>query len=74
MDQRDWELLDQQMRGLSPSRNDGIMGLTIVVVFFAGVFLGGVFFPRESGLMEVAQNNAKVATYLPNGSAPTTSR
>ena len=73
MNQRDWELLDKQMRGFSPPRNDGIMSLMVAVVFLAGLVLGGILFRHESGPMQPAWNNAKVATYLPNGSAPTTS-
>jgi hypothetical protein len=74
MDQRDWELLDQQMREYSPPRHAGITGLTVVVVFLAGVILGGIFFPSENGLMQVARNDAKVATYLHNGSTSSTNR
>ena len=33
MEQRDWELLDKQARGLRPPRNDGVIVLTVVAVF-----------------------------------------
>ena len=33
MEQRDWELLDKQVRGLRPPRNDGVIVLTVVAVF-----------------------------------------
>jgi hypothetical protein len=74
MDQRDWELLDQQMRGFSPPRNDGILGLTVAVVFLTGLTLGSLLFAHQSAPTQLAWNNAKVATYVPNGSAPTSSR
>ena len=55
MEQRDWGLLDKQMRGLSPPRNETIMVLTVVAVFLAGVILGGLLVPQESGLMELTK-------------------
>ncbi len=70
MDQRDWELLDKQIRRSAPPRNDGIVVLTIAAVFFAGLIIGGIFFGQESGSKSVGT----VASYLPIGSAPITSR
>jgi hypothetical protein len=74
MDQRDWELLDQQMRGFRPPRNEGILGLTVAAVFLAGLTLGSVLFTHQSARTQLAWNNAKVATYFPNRSAPTINR
>jgi hypothetical protein len=74
MDQRDWKLLDQQTRGYSRPRNNGVMSLTIAVVFLAGLAFGGILFRHQSGPVQLAWNNAKVAVYYPNGPAPTTSR
>ena len=74
MDQRDWELLDKQMGGSVPPRNDGIVVLTIAAAFVAGLVVGGILFGRESGPERFAANNAKVASYLPNVSAPTIRR
>jgi hypothetical protein len=74
MDQRDWELLDQQMRGFSPPRNEGILGLMVAAVFLAGLTLGSILFNHQSAPTQLAWNNAKVATYVPNGSAPTINR
>ncbi len=48
MDQRDLEFLDKQLRGLSPQRNDGIMVLMVVAMFFAGMALGRILFAHES--------------------------
>jgi RsiW-degrading membrane proteinase PrsW (M82 family) len=84
MEQRDWELLDKQVRGLRPPRNDGVIVLTwnavaepihvVVAVFFAGMILGGLLVPHESELMRIASNDARTAISLPNGAAPTTWR
>ncbi len=70
MDQRDWELLDKQMRQSTPPRNDGIVVLTIAAVFLAGLAIGGILFGQESGSEPVW----KVASYIPIGSAPITSQ
>jgi len=48
MDRRDDELLARQLRGVAPPRNDGLVGLTVVTVFFAGLSLGAyVFAPHQ---------------------------
>jgi hypothetical protein len=66
MDQRDWKLLDQQMRGVSPPRSNGSLSLTVAVVFLAGLIIGGMLFTPESAPVQLAWNNAKVAVYYPN--------
>jgi hypothetical protein len=73
MDQRDWELLDEQMRGFSRPRNNGVMGFTITVVFLAGLAIGGIL-SNQRVPVQFAGNNAKVATYFAHGSAPITAR
>ena len=73
MEQRDWELLDKQVWGLRPPRNDGGM-VTVVAVFFAGMILGGLLVPHESELMRIASNDARTAFSLSNGAPPTTWR
>jgi hypothetical protein len=72
MEQRDWELLDKQVRELRPQRNDGVIVLSVVAVFFAGMILGGLLVPHESELMRIASNDAPAAISLPNGVPPTT--
>ena len=71
MEQRDWELLDKQVRELRPARNDGVTVLTVVAMFFAGMMLGGLLVPHESELTRIASNDARFAISLPNGAAPT---
>jgi hypothetical protein len=61
MEQRDWELLDKQVRELRPPRNGGVIVLSVVDVFFAGMILGGLLVPHESELMRIASNDAPVA-------------
>jgi hypothetical protein len=48
MELRDWELLDKQVWGLRPPRNNRVTVLTVVAVFFAGMTLGGILFAHES--------------------------
>ena len=43
MDQRDQELLDKQMRAISPAlRRDGVIIVTVLMVFLAGMTVGGL--------------------------------
>ena len=74
MEQHDWELLDKQVRGHRPPRNDGLIVLTVVAVFFGGMLLGGLLVPRERELMRIASNDVRTAISLPNGAPPTTWR
>ena len=39
MEQRDWELLDKQVRERRPPRTDGVIVLSVVAVFFAGMMV-----------------------------------
>jgi hypothetical protein len=47
MDRRDQELLDKQMRRLSPPRNDGVIAVMLAAMFLVGVALGGVLSPHD---------------------------
>ena len=68
MDQRDWELLDRQLRGPNPSpRNNGGMFLTVVAIFFAGMTLGGILFAHESKPMRIASNIRRLMMCDDNG-------
>jgi hypothetical protein len=59
MDRRDQELLDKQLHAIYVlPRNDGVLMLAVLAVFFAGIALGGFLFAytSEPGLspMQVA--------------------
>jgi hypothetical protein len=71
MNQHDRELLDKQMRGLSP-RNDGVMILAILTVFFVGITLGGFLSAYKSEPIQIAWNDATPEISIPNGAPPTT--
>jgi hypothetical protein len=71
MEQRDWELLDKQLRGQHPPQNDGLIVLTVAAVFFAGMILGSLLVPHESELMRIALNDARTVISLANGASPT---
>lgn len=74
MDQRDWELLDQQMRVYTTPRSNGVTGLTVALVFLVGLVLGGILFNHKSAPVQLAWNNPKVTTYFPHVSPPITNR
>ena len=58
MDQRDWELLDKQLRGANlPRRNDSLAVLTVIAVFFAGILFGSVAVTHQSTPIRVASND-----------------
>ena len=60
MNQRDWELLDKQMRRLQPApRRDSGMALMFVGVFLAGITSGA--FLAASGNQEAASGDGKTA-------------
>ena len=74
MNRRDQELLDKQLRGLyRPPRNDGVLVLAILAMFFAGMTLGGFLTAYKSEPMQIASNDATPMISLPNG-APLSTR
>lgn len=74
MDQRDQELLDKQLWGVSPSppRNGGIIGLALAVVFLVGIAIGGIVFAHDSNqIMQIASHDTTAAISFPNVVPPT---
>jgi hypothetical protein len=62
MEQRDWELLDKQLRGpISSRRNNGGMLLMVVATFFSGMTLGGMLFAHESKAMRSGPHETTAA-------------
>jgi hypothetical protein len=55
MNQRDQELLDKQMRRLSPPRNEGLIGVMLAVTFLVGMTLGSVMSAHESEPIQPTQ-------------------
>jgi hypothetical protein len=54
MDRRDRELLDKQMRRLTPPRNDGVIAVMVAVMFLVGVALGGALSPHQSEQIQIS--------------------
>ena len=54
MDRRDQELLDTQMRRLSPPRNDGVIFGLLVAMFLVGMTLGGVLSEHKTEPIQIA--------------------
>jgi hypothetical protein len=54
MDQRDQELLDTQMRRLSPPRNDGVIVVFLAAVFLIGMTLGSVLSEPKTETIQIA--------------------
>jgi hypothetical protein len=65
MNQRDQELLDKQLWGVSPGppRNGGI-SVAFVVVFLVGIAIGDILFAHESKPMQTASHDAMAVISL----------
>ena len=49
MNRRDQELLEKQLRWLNPSpRRDGALAFAMLMIFVAGISVGGAFFAHEN--------------------------
>jgi hypothetical protein len=64
MDQRDQELLEKQLRAINPApRQDGVIIVTLLVGFLAGMTLGGFLVGHTSEPMRVASNDVAPTAY-----------
>ena len=54
MDRRGQELLDKQMRRLTPPRNEGAIAVMLATMFLVGMALGGVLSTHESEPIQIA--------------------
>ena len=54
MDRRDQELLDKQMRRLTPPRHEGVIALMLAAMFLVGMTLGGALSPHQSAPTQIA--------------------
>jgi hypothetical protein len=54
MDRRDQELLDKQMRRLTPPRSDGMIAVLLAAVFLVGMTLGSVLSEPKTEPIQIA--------------------
>ena len=54
MDRRDQELLDKQMRRLTPPRNDGVIAVLLAAMFLVGMTLGSVLSEPKTEPIQIA--------------------
>ena len=54
MDRRDQELLDKQMRRLTPPRNEGVIIVMLAAMFLVGMALGSGLSPHKSAPVQIA--------------------
>jgi hypothetical protein len=54
MDRRDQELLDKQMRRLTPPRNDGVITVLLAAMFLVGMTLGSVLSAQKTEPIQIA--------------------
>jgi hypothetical protein len=54
MNRRDQELLDKQMRRLTPPRSDGVIAVLLAAVFLVGVTLGSVLSEPKTEPIQIA--------------------
>ena len=58
MDRRDQELLDKQMRRLTPPQNQGLIIVMLAAMFLVGMALGSVVSPHKSEPVQIATMGA----------------
>jgi len=54
MNRHDQELLDKQMRRLTPPRHEGVIAVMLAAMFLVGMTLGSVLSPHESAPTQIA--------------------
>ena len=72
MNERDQELLDKQLWGVSPSppRNAGRTGVAFIAVFLAGIAIGDILSRHESTRTETSSHLVTASLPLLNGMRP----
>ena len=73
MNQRDQELLDKQLWGVSPTppRNKGALSLAFLAVFLGGLSIGGFLFAHRSTQAQMSAQDPLIVLSLLNGAPPT---
>jgi hypothetical protein len=71
MNQRDQQLLDRQLWGVSPNPpgNRGIFGFAVLAIFCAGVAVGSLLFTQPAS-HPASSWRAMAAVSWPNGASP----
>jgi len=66
MNQRDQELLDKQLWGVSrsPPRNGGTIGVGFIAVFLVGIAIGDVLFANPSKRIQTPSHDAMAVISL----------
>ena len=54
MNRPDQELLDKQMRRLTPPRNDGVIAVLLAAMFLVGMTLGSVLSAQKTAPIQIA--------------------
>jgi hypothetical protein len=54
MDRHDRELLNKQMRRLSPPQNEGVIAVMLAAMFLVGMTLGSVLSPHQNEPTHIA--------------------
>jgi hypothetical protein len=73
INERDQELLDKQLWGVSPSPPSRSRGLPLafVAAFFGGLLIGGILFPHKSNQVQVPTGDTPTALSLLDNSQAT---
>ena len=59
MNRHDQELLDKQMRRLTPPRNDGAIAVMLAAMFLIGMTVGGLLSVQQSAPIQIATMGAR---------------
>ena len=73
MNERDQELLDRQLWGVSPSSppRGGSLALAFVASFLGGLLIGGILLPHKSNQVRVTTGDTPTALSLLDNSQAT---
>jgi len=73
MNERDQELLDKQLWGVShsPRGDGGALALALVAAFLGGLFFGGVLFAHKGKQTQIVSHDVPTMLSLLNSSEPT---